>query len=93
VPLLQQAFTMAKGGVASLPTADGKSRIIFRVAEVTAAPNPTAEETAALNAELGRQLRIDLVDQYVGGLRTRYGYTVDQKKLVEALGGQQEATN
>jgi peptidyl-prolyl cis-trans isomerase D len=93
VPLLQQAFAMAKGGVASLPTADGKSRTIFRVADVTAAPSPTEEETAALKADVGRQLRIDLIDQYVSGLRTRYGYTVDEKKLVEALGGQQEAAN
>jgi peptidyl-prolyl cis-trans isomerase D len=93
-PLLQQAFAMAKGGVASLPTADGKSRTIFRVADVIAAPKPTEAETAALTAEVSRQLRIDLIDQYVGGLRTRYGYTVDEKKLVEALGGgQQEAAN
>jgi peptidyl-prolyl cis-trans isomerase D len=92
-PLLQQAFTMAKGGVASMPTADGKSRTIFRVADVIAAPSPTEEEGAALKTDLTRQMRIDLIDQYVGGLRTHYGYTVDQKKLVEALGGQQEATN
>jgi peptidyl-prolyl cis-trans isomerase D len=93
VPLLQQAFAMAKGGVASMPTADGKSRTIFRVADVMAAPSPTDEQTAALKADLARQLRVDLIDQYVGGLRTRYGYTVDEKKLVEALGVQQEAAN
>jgi peptidyl-prolyl cis-trans isomerase D len=92
-PLLQQAFSMAKGGVASMPTADGKSRTIFRVADVIAAPSPTEEETAAIKADLARQQRIDLIDQYVGGLRTRYGYTVNEKKLVEALGLQQDATN
>ena len=92
-PLLQQAFAMAKGGVASMPTADGKSRTVFRVADVIAAPSPTDGEAAALKADLTRQMRIDLIDQYVSGLRTRYGYTVDEKKLVEALGGQQEATN
>jgi peptidyl-prolyl cis-trans isomerase D len=92
-PLLQQAFTMPKGGVASLPTADGKSRTIFRVADVIAAPSPTEEEATAIKTDLTRQMRIDVIDQYVSGLRTRYGYTVDEKKLVEALGGQQEATN
>ncbi len=92
-PLLQQAFTMAKGGVASMPTADGKSRTVFRVADVIAASSPTEDEAAALKADLTRQMRIDLIDQYVGGLRTRYGYTVDEKKLVEALGAPQEATN
>ena len=92
-PLLQQAFTMPKGGVASLPTADGKSRTIFRVADVIAAPSPTEEEVTAIKAELTRQMRVDVIDQYVSGLRARYGYTVDEKKLVEALGGQPEATN
>jgi peptidyl-prolyl cis-trans isomerase D len=92
-PLLQQAFTMAKGSVASMPTADGKSRTIFRVADIIAAPSPTEEQAAAIKAEISRQMRIDLIDQYVSGLRTSYGYTVDEKKLVEALGGQQEGTN
>jgi peptidyl-prolyl cis-trans isomerase D len=79
--------------VASIPTPDGKSRTVFRVADVIAAPSATDEEAAALKAELGRQMRIDLIDQYVAGLRTRYGYTVDEKRLVEALGNPQEATN
>jgi len=92
-PLVQQAFAMAKGAVASMPTADGKSRTIFRVADVIAAPSPTEEETAALKSDLSRQMRIDLIDQFVGGLRTRYGYTVDEKRLVEALGNPQEAAN
>ncbi len=92
-PLLQQAFTMPKGGVASLPTADGRSRTIFRVADVIAAPSPTEEEATAIKADLTRQMRVDVIDQYVSGLRARYGYTVDEKKLVEALGGQPEATN
>jgi peptidyl-prolyl cis-trans isomerase D len=92
-PLVQQAFTMAKGAVASMPTADGKSRTVFRVADVIAAQSPTDAEAAALRADLGRQMRIDLIDQYVSGLRTHYGYTVDEKRLVEALGNPQEVVN
>jgi peptidyl-prolyl cis-trans isomerase D len=92
-PLQQQAFAMAKGSVASMPTADGKSRTIFRVADIIPAQTPTPEEEAALKADVSRQLRIDLIDQYVAGLRTRYGYTVDEKKLVEAISPQSEATN
>ena len=38
-------------------------------------------------------MRIDLIDQYVSGLRTHYGYTVDEKRLVEALGNPQEVAN
>jgi peptidyl-prolyl cis-trans isomerase D len=83
---LQEAFGLPKGGSASAPTADGKSRVIFRVAEITPAPAATTEQIAALQTELGRQLRIDILDQYVGGLRTRYGYTVNEKALKQALG-------
>ena len=35
-------------------------------------------------------MRIDLLEQYVGGLRTRYGYTVNEKLLKQALGPQTE---
>src|SRR6185436_3830376 len=42
---VQQAFTLPKGGAASAPTADGKGRTILRVAEITPAPPPTAEQT------------------------------------------------
>ena len=55
--------------------------------------SPTDAEAAALRADLGRQMRIDLIDQYVSGLRTHYGYTVDEKRLVEALGNPQEVVN
>ena len=83
---VQQAFGLAKGGAASAPTPDGKARVIFRVADIIAAPAATAEQTAALKAELAKQMRVDLLEQYVGGLRTRYGDTVNEKLLKQALG-------
>lgn len=87
---LKQVFTLPKGGVGSEPTADGKSRSIFRVVESFAAPAPTPEQLAALRTELGNQLRIDVLEQYVTGLRTRYGYTVNEKVLRQALNPQQD---
>ena len=78
---------MPKGGAASVPTADGKSRAIFRVADIIAAPDPTPEQTAALKAVVANQLRIDVVEQYVRGLLLeRYGYNIDNKVLLQALG-------
>jgi peptidyl-prolyl cis-trans isomerase D len=93
VPALQQAFGLPKGGVGSAPTADGKSRTIFRVVDIVAAPEPTAEQTAALAGDLAKQMRIDLLEQYVAGLRTRYGFTINEKEVLKALGqpGQQES--
>jgi peptidyl-prolyl cis-trans isomerase D len=83
---LQQAFALPKGGTASAPTADGKSYTVFRVADIIAAPEATAERTADLKADLAKQLRIDLLEQYVAGLRTRYGFTVNEKALLQTLG-------
>ena len=42
---VQQAFALPKGGATSAPTADGKARIILRVADVIPAPPPTPEQT------------------------------------------------
>jgi peptidyl-prolyl cis-trans isomerase D len=89
---LQQAFELPKGGVASVGSPDGKSRTIFRVADIVAAGSPSAPEIAGLKADLARQQRIDLLDQYVAGLRTRFGFTVNEKVLAEALGSQAGAT-
>lgn len=86
---LQEAFKLPKGGAASAPTADGKSRAIFRVAEIIGAPDPTPEQTAALKADLAKQIQVDILDQYVGALRTRYGFSINEKQLMQALGIQE----
>jgi peptidyl-prolyl cis-trans isomerase D len=83
---VQQAFALPKLGAASEPTADGTSRVIFRVADVIPAAAASAEETEALKAGLARQLRVDLLAQYVAGLRARYGYTLNDKAMLQALG-------
>ena len=88
--IVQQAFALPKGGISSVATADGKSRTIFRVADIVPAREPSADEVAALKADLAQQLRIDLLDQYVAALRGRYGITVNEKLLQETLTGQQE---
>ncbi len=88
----QEIFALPKGGISSSPTADGKSRTIYRVTEITPAPAPTAEELAALGTELANQMRVDILEQYVAGLRTRYGFTVNEKALTEALGAQTAQT-
>jgi peptidyl-prolyl cis-trans isomerase D len=87
---VQQAFGLPKGGAASAVTPDGKSRAIFSVAEIIAAPPATPEQTEAIKAELTKQLRADALEQYVAALRTRYRYTVNETVLKQALGPQQE---
>jgi peptidyl-prolyl cis-trans isomerase D len=84
--VLKQAFELAKGEAGSAATADGKGRIVFRVGDITAAPEPKAEQTAALREQLAKQMREDVVRQYIDGLRVRYGAKVNEKVLEEAIG-------
>ena len=83
---LQEAFKLAKGGAASAPTADAKSRAIFSMADCAAAPAPTPEQVDALKEDVAKQMRVDILTQYVGGLRTRYGGSYNEKALLQALG-------
>ena len=77
-----------KGGAASAPTSDGKGRTIIRVAEISPAPDPTPEQVATLKTELNRQLQGDILAEYIGGLQARYGLSVNQEALRQALGGE-----
>jgi peptidyl-prolyl cis-trans isomerase D len=84
---VQQAFTLPKGRAASAPTTDGKGRSIIRVSEIIPAPAPTPEQTAALKTELNRQLQTDILAEYIAGLQARYGLSLNQEALKQALGG------
>jgi hypothetical protein len=80
---------LPEGGAASVPTADGKSRAIFRVADIVPAPPPTPEQTATLKVGVANQVRIDTQEQYVRALLLdRYGYKIDNKVLLQAMGVQ-----
>jgi len=83
---VQQAFALPKGGAASALTADGKSRIVLRVAQINAAPPPTPGQANRLKEELARQFQSDVIAEYVGGLQTRYGLSVNDAALKQALG-------
>ena len=83
---VQLAFALPKGGATSAPTAGGKTRIVVRVADITPAPPPTPEQTERLKGELARQLQQDVLAEYVAGLQTRYGLTVNDAALKQALG-------
>jgi peptidyl-prolyl cis-trans isomerase D len=83
---VQLAFTLPKGGATSALTTDGKARIILRVADIVPAPPPSAEQTANLKAELGRQLQNDVLAEYLAGLQARYGVSINDAELKTALG-------
>jgi peptidyl-prolyl cis-trans isomerase D len=87
---VQLAFALPKGGATSALTADGKARIVLRVADVVPAPAPTPEQVNQLKADLARQMQNDVLAEYIGGLQTRYGLTVNEAALKQALGTERE---
>ena len=87
---VQLAFALPKGGATSALTADGKARIILRVADVIPASAPTQEQTDRLKVELTRQMQNDVLAEYVAGLQTRYGLSVNEAALKQALGTERE---
>jgi peptidyl-prolyl cis-trans isomerase D len=84
---VQQAFALPKGGATSAPTVDGKARVVLRVADVIPAPAPTPEQVNRLKEEIARQMQSDVLAEYVSGLETRYGLSVNDAALQQALGG------
>jgi peptidyl-prolyl cis-trans isomerase D len=83
---VRQAFALPIGAASSSPTADNKSRTVFRVAEVTPAAAPTKEEADKLRGEMLRGMQADALNAYVAGLQKRYGVTVNNAVLSQTLG-------
>jgi len=83
---VQQAFALPKGGASSALTADGKSRIILRVAEINPAPAATAEEIARLKAEVTRQMQGDIVGEYLDALQKRFKLSINEAAVRQAVG-------
>jgi peptidyl-prolyl cis-trans isomerase D len=76
-----QAFVLAPGAAGTTDTADGKSRILFRVVEVRPAAAPTKEQRETLAGELKSQLQGDAVTSYVAALQQRLGVSINQAEL------------
>jgi peptidyl-prolyl cis-trans isomerase D len=82
-----KAFSLAKGRAASAPTTDSKSRIVFKVTEVTPAPAPSKEERARLVKDLSDQYTDELLSEYIVALQNRLGTHINQADFQKAVGG------
>src|SRR5258707_14920836 len=83
---VQFAFTLAKGAASSAETRDGKSRVVFKVTDITAAPEMTAADRDRLTGELGRQFQTDAISEYLQALQDQQGASVNQAALRRATG-------
>jgi peptidyl-prolyl cis-trans isomerase D len=85
---VSKAFTLAKGNAGSAPTTDGKSRSVFKVTEITPAPEPTKEQREKISKELKNQLTDEALSEYVIALQDRLGASINRDEYKRAVGDQ-----
>lgn len=87
---VSKAFTLTKGKAASAPTTDGKSRIVFKVTEITPAPAPTQAQRDTIARELKEQLVDEALSEYVVALQNKLGSSINQEEFRRATGAATE---
>ncbi|MFM9940353.1 MAG: SurA N-terminal domain-containing protein [Hyphomicrobiaceae bacterium] len=80
------AFTLPKGGAASVEKADTKARLVFVITDIAAAAAPTKEESERLATQLRDQLQNDALATYVAALQDRIGFKINQVVYERAVG-------
>ncbi|MFO1173058.1 MAG: peptidyl-prolyl cis-trans isomerase [Hyphomicrobiaceae bacterium] len=75
---LPLAFSLAKGSASWTPGTEGTTRLIFRLKDIVAPEALTEETRKNLAAKLAQLRSTDVASEYVAGLRTQYGLTINQ---------------
>jgi peptidyl-prolyl cis-trans isomerase D len=83
-----KAFTLTKGKAGQAPTTDGKSRSVFKLTEITPAPDPTKEQREKISTELKNQLSDEVLSEYVIALQARLGTHINEEEYRRAIGEQ-----
>ncbi len=84
-----RAFTLAKDKAASSPEKD--TRIVYKVTEITPAPEPTKEQRATIAKQLQGDLSTEALDQYIVALEDRLGVHVNQAEFKRVTGSDTES--
>ncbi len=85
-PAVTQAFALAKNRAGSSDSADNKSRAVFKVTDIIAAPPPTKEQSDRIAKELQGEAERDTLATYVASLEERFGVAIDETVLKRTLG-------
>jgi peptidyl-prolyl cis-trans isomerase D len=83
---VNKAFSLAEGKAGSAPTTDGKSRVVFKVTEITPAPPPTKEQREKIDKDLRAQLTDEVLSEYVIALQDRLGASINETEFRRATG-------
>src|SRR4029079_16381324 len=84
--LVAQAFARPKGRAGHGDSPDANTQIVFRVADIIPAPAPSLTETDGLTRELQDELANQRLPKYTEARKNRYGTSINQAELNNALG-------
>ncbi len=73
-----RAFSLAKGKAGSAPDSNDKSRIVFKVTEITPAPAPTEAQRTTITSELKNALADETLSEYVLALQKQLGTHINE---------------
>lgn len=85
--VIQQAFALKQGAFGSATATDGKSRIIFEVAETKQPGSLNADVRQKIKAAIIPEIGDDLIIQYVRGLRDSFSVNINQQVFDDATAG------
>lgn len=83
-----QAFVLAKGQAASAESADGQTRVILRVDDVTLPPFVNAAEIGPVRQELSQQMEGDIQIAFIEALKDKLGVRIDERARKLAVGSE-----
>lgn len=81
-----RVFTLAKGQAGSAPDSNDKTRVVFKVTEITPAPAPTKSQHDVIASDLKNQLADETLSEYVLGLQKRLGTHINEEEFKRATG-------
>lgn len=81
-----RAFTLAKGKAGSAPDSNNKSRIVFKVTEITPAPAVSEAQRNTIASELKNQLADETLSEYVLALQNSLGTHIYEDEFKKAIG-------
>jgi peptidyl-prolyl cis-trans isomerase D len=81
-----RAFTLAKGQAGSAPDSNNKTRIVFKVTEVTPAPPLTEAQRTTVASDLRNALADETLSGYVLALQKRLGAHINEEEFKKATG-------
>lgn len=88
---VNQAFALGAGTISSSDSLDAKSRIVFKVTEVTAPPPATPEQVERIKGEIVRQMQSEAMAEYLVAVQERYGVSINNAALQRAVGADRAA--